>query len=197
MAATLLPREKLDHEALPELGMKMESTDEETKKEDATVDVVDLISRQNLRLDSENERLRDEIRDIQSYCQTRGLALPAIFHEDTFAPEESSERNRELRAEHDHLCSTLGSFCKGLTELADQLGSAMTTTQCAERSGETLRHGDPVTMPSKSETVIAEETAAAMCERLEEEQKTLMREIRELEARNTPSPTPVNLPVEK
>jgi len=202
---TALPQEKPDEEIVFQPDTTVVQTEAfsaepktgETKDEETTSgDVVTLISRQNVRLDAENERLRDEIREIQGFCQTRGLSIQAPRHDDTFAglsliqqQEELSVRNRELRAEHERLCSTLGSFCKGLTELADQLSNAMSTAH-AERSD------DPPTIPSRSETVIAEEAAAATCARLEEEQKKLMQEIRELEARRTSSPAALNIPVE-
>merc|ERR1712137_585058 len=164
--------------------------DETNNEEAAAVDIVSLVSRQNVRLDAENERLRDEIRNIQSFCQTQGMPAPPPCQEDTFAKllliqqQDPSDRNRELRAEHEHLRSTLGSFCKGLTELADQVSTAMSPAQRTERFGEAVWHGDPPGMPSRTETMIAEDTTAEDCARLEQKQRTLIHEIEELEAQS-------------
>lgn len=110
----------------------------------ATGDIVSLISHQNVRLDAENKRLRDEIQNIQDFCQTQGMQAPPPCQEATFGKlllsqqQNPSDRNRELRAEHEYLRSTLGGFCKGLTELADQLSTAMSAAQRTEQFGEAV-----------------------------------------------------------
>jgi len=203
-----MPGERVDQGAVLETGTQMVPTGEPAPRQaddEASINVVDLISRQNHRLDTENERLREEIMDLQSFCQTRGL-LKEAHCEEVFGElarlqlhEDVSDRNRELRAEHEHLRATLGSFCRGLTELAGRMNNAVSPTP-AEGSGGTslpvtkrltLGLRDPPTMPSRSETLIAEEDAAAACEKLEQEQKILMAQIKELEARKTPSPAPL------
>lgn len=110
----------------------------------ATGDIVSLISHQNVRLDAENKRLRDEIQNIQDFCQTQGMQAPPPCQEATFGKlllsqqQNPSDRNGELRAEHEYLRSTLGGFCKGLTELADQLSTAMSAAQRTEQFGEAV-----------------------------------------------------------
>jgi len=148
--------------------------------------VVKWMSRQNDRLDEENERIRQEILQLHKFIQDKGVALSPAAAESLAAlrttgilegvmrqeHDELAGKNRQLRSEHEALRNTLSEFCLGLSDLAKGLANSVATV--APTQGVNGQQA-PVA-PFEEDAVVAENA------RLEAENKALMAEIQALEA---------------